>query len=81
VRLYDVLLAGKQKEVRRRQLAPADFFLFPRLESFMKGARFAERSTAVLRSILKESFADSFQKLYECCQNCVVRDDDYFEGQ
>jgi hypothetical protein len=26
-------------------------------------------------------FADSFQKLYECCQQCVVKDGDYFEGQ
>jgi hypothetical protein len=37
--------------------------------------------TAVLRSIPKEAFADSFQKLYERCQPCVVKDDDYFEGQ
>jgi hypothetical protein len=40
--------------------------MFPRLKSIMKGARFAdvaaipERVTAVLRSILKEAFADSF---------------------
>jgi len=53
----------------------------------MKGARFADmaaikkRVTAVLRSILKEAFADSFQKLYERCQLCVVKDGDYFEGQ
>jgi hypothetical protein len=51
-----------------------DFFLFPRLKSIMKGARFAdvtaiqERVTAVLRSIPKEGCADSFQKLYERCQ-------------
>jgi hypothetical protein len=49
----------------------------------MKGASFAdvvaiqERVTAVLRSIPK----DSFQKLYELCQQCVVKDGDYFEGQ
>jgi hypothetical protein len=36
---------------------------------------------AVLRSIPKEAFADSFQKLYERCQPCVVKDGDYFEGQ
>jgi len=48
-------------------LAPADFFLFPRLKSIMKGARFAdvaaikESVTAVLRSIPNEAFADSFQ--------------------
>jgi hypothetical protein len=64
------------------------FFLFSRLKSIMKGARFAdvatiqERVTAVLRSIPKEAFADSFQKLYERCQQCdVVKDGDYFEGQ
>jgi methylmalonyl-CoA mutase cobalamin-binding subunit len=64
-----------------------DFFLFPRLKSIMKGIHFAdqaaiqERVTAVLRSITKEAFADSFKKLYECCQQCVVKDSDYFEGQ
>jgi hypothetical protein len=53
----------------------------------MKGASFAdveaiqERVTAVLRSIPKEAFADSFQKLCEHCQQCVVKDGDYFEGQ
>jgi hypothetical protein len=64
-----------------------DFFLFPRLTSIMKGSCFAdvaaiqERVTAVLRLIPKEAFADSFQKLYEHCQQCVVKDGDYFEGQ
>jgi hypothetical protein len=63
-----------------------DFILFPCL-NIMKGARFAdlaaiqERVTAVLRLIPKEAFADSFQKLYERCQQCVVKDGDYFEGQ
>jgi hypothetical protein len=31
-----------------------------------------ERVTALLRSIPKEAFADSFQKLYKRCQQCVV---------
>jgi hypothetical protein len=53
----------------------------------MKGACFADvaaiqqRVTAVLRSIPKEAFAGSFQKLCERCQQCVVKDGDYFEGQ
>jgi hypothetical protein len=61
--------------------------LFPRLKSIKKGASFADvaaiqaRVTAVLRSIPKEAFADSFQKLYEHCQQCVVNDGNYFEGQ
>jgi hypothetical protein len=42
-----------------------DFFLFPRLKSIMKGARFAdvvaiqERVTAVLRSIPKGAFPEA----------------------
>jgi hypothetical protein len=69
------------------QGSKVDFFLFPRLKSIMKGTRFAdeaaiqERVTAVLRSIPKEAFADSFLKLYERCQQCVVKDGDYFGGQ
>jgi hypothetical protein len=69
------------------QGSTVDFFLFPRLKSIMKGANFAdvaaiqERVTAVLRLIHKEAFADIFQKLYELCQQCVVKDGEYFEGQ
>jgi len=68
-------------------LAPADFILFPCLKSIMKGARYADvaaiqvRVTAVLRSIPPEAFAESFQKLYERYQKCVVKNNDYFEGQ
>jgi hypothetical protein len=42
---------------------------------------FQERVTAFLQSIPKEAFSDSLQKLYERCQQCVVKDGDYFEGQ
>jgi hypothetical protein len=55
--------------------------------SIMKGAHFAdvaaiqEHVTAVLRSIPKDAFANSFHKLYECCQQCAVKDCNYFEGQ
>jgi hypothetical protein len=44
-------------------------------------AAIQERVTAVLRSIAKEAFTDSFQKLYEQYQQCVVKDGDYFEGK
>jgi hypothetical protein len=53
----------------------------------MKGSSFAdleaiqERVTAVLRSIPKDAFADSFHQLYVDFQKCVVMDGDYFEGQ
>jgi hypothetical protein len=92
-----MLPENKQKEVHRTPLiwrpqAPdlrstVDFFLFPRLKIIMKDARFADVAaiqecvTAVLLSIPIEAFAVSFQKLYERCQQCVVKDGDYFEGQ
>jgi hypothetical protein len=69
------------------QGSTVDFFLFSRLKSIMKGTHFAdmvaiqESVTAVLRSIPIEAFADSFQKLYEHCQQCAVKDGDYFEDQ
>jgi hypothetical protein len=69
------------------QGSTVDFFMFPRLKSIVKSARFADvaaiqgRVTAVLRSIPKEAFTYSFQKLYELCQQCVVKDGDYCEGQ
>jgi hypothetical protein len=50
------------------------------LETVSKGL-FRNRSrTAVTRSWIA-AVADSFQKLYERCQPCVVKDGDYFEGQ
>jgi hypothetical protein len=50
------------------------------LKSSENGTR-KQTKTAVLRLIPKEAFADSFQKLYERCQQCDVKDGDYFEGQ
>jgi hypothetical protein len=47
---------------------------------FADVAAIQECVAAVLRSIPKEAFADSFQKLYESYQQCVVEDGDYFEG-
>ncbi|GBM74333.1 hypothetical protein AVEN_122145-1 [Araneus ventricosus] len=37
--------------------------------------------TTVLRAILKQVFADSFQQLYNRCQKCIVANGDYFECQ
>jgi methylmalonyl-CoA mutase cobalamin-binding subunit len=51
------------------------------MKMICRTAAIQERVTSVLLSIPKEAFDDSFQKLYERCQPCVVKDDDYFEGQ
>jgi hypothetical protein len=39
------------------------------------------RLRAPYQGIPKEAFADSFQKLYERFQQCVLKNGDYFEGQ
>jgi hypothetical protein len=54
---------------------------FIKLLETVSTAAIPEHVTAVLRSIPKKAFADSFQKLYERYQLCVVKDGDYFEGQ
>jgi hypothetical protein len=35
-------------------------------------------AVAILQSIPKKAFADSFHKLYKHCQQCVVKDGNYF---
>jgi hypothetical protein len=76
---HDALQAEKQKEVH---LTPLIWRLqAPDQGSTVDGAAIQERVTAVLRSIPKEVLADSSQKLYGRCQQCVVKDGDYFGGQ
>jgi hypothetical protein len=64
-------------------LAPANFFLFPKLKSQLKAKRFQDISiiqanvTEQIRSIPKDSFKKSFQSLYEHCKSCIDRQGDY----
>jgi hypothetical protein len=51
------------------------------LTTFIKLLETVSKGLFRNRSIPEEAFADSFQKLYERCQQCVVKDGDYFEGQ
>jgi hypothetical protein len=61
-------------KIQRNEISKTHLFWF-------STAAIQQLVTAVLRSIPKEAFADSFQKLYKRCQPCVVKDGDYFEGQ
>jgi histone-lysine N-methyltransferase SETMAR len=66
-------------------LAAADFFLFPKLKSQLKGKRFQDISTIQanvteqIRSIRKDSFKKSLQSLYEPCKLCIDRQGHYAE--
>jgi hypothetical protein len=62
---------------------PSDYTVLCKGEAPFSVKSIAEQLSQrlVLRSIPKEAFADSFQKLYERCQECVVKDGNYFKGQ
>jgi transposase len=67
-------------------LAPADFFLFPKLKSTLKGRRFESieaikaNSLAHLRNIPKTAFQKRFRTLMKSCQRCIQCRGKYFEG-
>ena len=67
-------------------LAPADFFLFPKLKSTLKGRRFQtveemkENSLQDLRAIPRNTFQDAFQNCIKCWERCINSRGKYFEG-
>jgi len=67
-------------------LAPCDFWLFPKLKSPLKGRRFQtvdeikENATKQLMDIPKDAFAECFEKWKERWEKCVRSQEEYFEG-
>jgi transposase len=67
-------------------LAPADFFLFPKLKTTLKGRRFQtieeiqENATIELRAITSSAFQEAFQKWKKRWERCIASRGDYFEG-
>ena len=67
-------------------LAPYDFWLFPKLKELLAGNKYTraqDLSKAVnseLRGILKEEYHTAFDKWRRRLQMCVERGGEYFEG-
>ncbi|KYN39235.1 hypothetical protein ALC56_06368 [Trachymyrmex septentrionalis] len=66
-------------------LAPCDFFLFPKLKRPMKGRRFAtikeiNASLEELKAIPKSAFQKCFDDWKKRWHKCIVSEGDYFEG-
>jgi hypothetical protein len=67
-------------------LAPADFFLFPKLKSTLKGRRFdttdeiQKNSPNELFAIPKEELQKAFQSCQKRWERCVASEGNYFEG-
>ena len=85
-------ILGKHKTVNMSQppyspdLAPADFFLFSKLKTAMKGKRFAtieeikEKSKQELLGIQKSAFQKCFEGWKKRWHKCIISEGDYFEG-
>ena len=67
-------------------LASADFYLFPRLKSALKGRCFRDaaditkNATDKLKRFSQNGFHECSQNLYTHWQKCIVVQGDYFEG-
>jgi hypothetical protein len=66
-------------------LAPANFFLFPKLKTAMKGTRFEAVSsvqgtvTRELKAIREGAFSRTFDSFYERCKPCAEAGGDYIK--
>jgi hypothetical protein len=66
-------------------LAPADFFLFPKLRIAIKGTRFGavlsiqQTVTRELKAIREEAFPWAFYSLHERCKRCAEVGGNYTE--
>ena len=67
-------------------LAPADFFLFPRLKTTLKGRRLKtteeiqENAIRKLRAITEIAFQEAFQQWKKRWERYIASKGDYFEG-
>ncbi|KAL4149391.1 hypothetical protein QTP88_003351 [Uroleucon formosanum] len=67
-------------------LAPCDFFLFPKIKMALKGKRFQnvdeikQNATEQLRGVSKNDFHRCFQKWQERWRTCMDSEGAYFEG-
>ncbi|KYN40738.1 hypothetical protein ALC56_05049, partial [Trachymyrmex septentrionalis] len=67
-------------------LAPCDFFLFPKFKRNMKGKRFAtveevkQKSLEGLKDIPMSEFKNCFEQWKNRLEKCVVVNGEYFEG-
>jgi hypothetical protein len=69
-----------------RDLAPADFFLFPKLKTTLKGCclqtveEIRENVIRELCAITESVFQEAFQQWKKRWEQCIASRGDYFEG-
>jgi hypothetical protein len=67
-------------------LAPCDFYLFPKVKNIMRGEHFVDVDTIkretmqVLKELTKEDMQHCFQEWKQCWTKCILSGGEYFEG-
>jgi hypothetical protein len=67
-------------------LAPCDFYLFPKLKNIMRGEHFVDvdsikrKTTKLQKELTKEDMQHCFQEWEKRWTNCILSEGDYFEG-
>ena len=67
-------------------LAPCDFYLFPKVKSVLKGTHFVSvenvkaKTAEILNSLTGHDLRNCFEHWQHCMQLCVNAEGDYFEG-
>lgn len=85
-RLNETGIKVLQQSPYSPDLAPADFFLFPRLKHVLRRVRFRnleqfkDRVSLILCSIPAAKFAQAFQDMKLRWEKCVLYEGRYFEG-
>jgi hypothetical protein len=72
--------------VNSPDLAPSDFFLFPKIKEILKGRSFDDidyfrsNTTAALKAILQNQFQNCFEGWTGRWYRCIASQGEYFEG-
>jgi hypothetical protein len=67
-------------------MAPCDFWLFPRLKTLLKSSRFDSHEDNIqnvmmqLHTVPKQAFQKCFQRWEDCWAKCLESQGAYFEG-
>ena len=68
-----------------QDLAPTDFFLFPKIKEILKGRQFDDtddirsNTTAALKAIPQNQFQNCFDGWIRRCHRCIASQGKYFE--